>query len=93
MPDREAFAAALEAVCVDLSRQLVADGEGATKLVEVRVRGVQNEATAAILARTVAESPLVKTAFHGEDPNWGRILCAAGRSAGRFSTPTALIST
>ena len=92
MPDREAFTAALEAVCLDLSRQLVADGEGATKLVEVRVRGVHNEATAAILARTIAESPLVKTAFHGEDPNWGRILCAAGRSA-RFSTPNGSIST
>ncbi len=78
--DREAFTQTLEEVCGDLSRQLVADGEGATKVVEVRVRGVHNEEAADRLARTIAESPLVKTAFHGEDPNWGRILAAAGRS-------------
>ncbi len=84
--DREAFAEALDAVCSDLARQIVADGEGATKLVEVLVRGVHNEEAAEILARTIAESPLVKTAFHGEDPNWGRILCAAGRSGVFFDT-------
>jgi glutamate N-acetyltransferase / amino-acid N-acetyltransferase len=63
-----------------LARQVVVDGEGATKMVEVRVCGAPNHDAAARVARVIAESPLVKTAFHGEDPNWGRIICAAGRS-------------
>jgi glutamate N-acetyltransferase/amino-acid N-acetyltransferase len=60
---------------------IVRDGEGATRIAEVRVEGVLCEDDADRIARTVAESPLVKTALHGGDPNWGRILAAAGRSA------------
>jgi glutamate N-acetyltransferase/amino-acid N-acetyltransferase len=74
------FAAALLAVCTHLSRELARDGEGATRLMEVVVRGARNVADARRAARTIASSPLVKTAVAGCDPNWGRILVAAGRS-------------
>jgi glutamate N-acetyltransferase / amino-acid N-acetyltransferase len=82
--DLEAFSSMLNEACMSLARQIVLDGEGATKLVEVRVMGAPSPAAAARVARTIAESPLVKTAFHGEDPNWGRILCSAGRSGVEF---------
>jgi glutamate N-acetyltransferase/amino-acid N-acetyltransferase len=82
--DKEAFSSLLNEACMKLARDIVLDGEGATKLVEVRVTGAANNEAAATIARTIAESPLVKTAFHGEDPNWGRILCAAGRSGVAF---------
>jgi glutamate N-acetyltransferase/amino-acid N-acetyltransferase len=59
---------------------IVRDGEGATRVAEVRVEGARTAADADRVARTIAESPLVKTALHGGDPNWGRILAAAGRS-------------
>jgi glutamate N-acetyltransferase/amino-acid N-acetyltransferase len=75
----EAFRAALYHVCDSLSRQIAADGEGAQHLVTVFVGGARNDAQARVLARTIAESPLVKTAIAGNDPNWGRIVCAAGR--------------
>jgi glutamate N-acetyltransferase/amino-acid N-acetyltransferase len=84
--DKESFAKALDQVCSDLARQIVADGEGATKVVDVVVRGLQTREAAIQVARTIAESPLVKTAFHGEDPNWGRIICAAGRAGVFFDT-------
>jgi glutamate N-acetyltransferase/amino-acid N-acetyltransferase len=71
---------ALGEVCRDLARMMVRDGEGATKLVDVTVRGARDDGAALRIARTVAESPLVKTALHGEDPNWGRIAAALGRS-------------
>ncbi len=71
---------ALYEVCRDLARMIVRDGEGASKVVDVRVRGAADDAAALVIARTIAESPLVKTAFHGEDPNWGRIAGALGRS-------------
>ena len=74
----EAFAAALHAVCAELARQVVADGEGATVLLEVEVTGASSEAEAVAVARRVATSPLVKTAAFGRDPNWGRVLAAAG---------------
>ena len=64
--------------------QIVLDGEGATKLVEVRVIGAPNKDAAKRVAKTIAESPLVKTAFHGGDPNWGRIVAAAGRAGVAF---------
>jgi glutamate N-acetyltransferase/amino-acid N-acetyltransferase len=76
------FGEALQEVCGDLARMMVRDGEGATKLVEVRVVGAASDDAALAVARTVAESPLVKTAIHGEDPNWGRIAAALGRSGG-----------
>jgi glutamate N-acetyltransferase/amino-acid N-acetyltransferase len=74
----DAFRAALLYVMGSLSRQIVRDGEGATKLIEVTVVGARNEAQAETAARAIAESQLVKCAVHGGDPNWGRILCAAG---------------
>jgi glutamate N-acetyltransferase / amino-acid N-acetyltransferase len=74
----EAFAAALLAVCRDLSQQIVADGEGATLLAEINVSGATNSAEARAIAQRIATSPLVKTALFGRDANWGRVLMAAG---------------
>ena len=79
----EPFAEALTEVCGDLALQIVADGEGATKVFEVRVRGAASGDDARLAARTITTSNLVKTAIHGADPNWGRILAAAGRSGAR----------
>jgi glutamate N-acetyltransferase/amino-acid N-acetyltransferase len=75
-----AFMLALEEVCHSLALQIVADGEGAQRVIEIEVRGAKTEAAARRLAETIATSPLVKTAFAGGDPNWGRIFAAAGRS-------------
>ncbi|GAB4471388.1 MAG: bifunctional glutamate N-acetyltransferase/amino-acid acetyltransferase ArgJ [Anaerolineae bacterium] len=72
------FQAALTAVCTHLARAIVKDGEGATRFVTLRVTGAAAEGDAAVVARAIATSPLCKTAFYGADPNWGRILCAAG---------------
>jgi glutamate N-acetyltransferase/amino-acid N-acetyltransferase len=74
------FREKLEAVLLDLALQLVRDGEGASKFVKITVTGAQSSASARKIARTVAESPLVKTAFAGEDANWGRIVMAVGRA-------------
>ncbi|HBI14592.1 MAG TPA: ornithine acetyltransferase [Desulfobulbaceae bacterium] len=80
-PDgRESFAAAVMAMFKDLALQIVADGEGATKLVTVRVVGARDDEGAMRAAQTIANSSLVKTAFFGEDANWGRIIAALGRS-------------
>lgn len=87
--DRNTFSQALFTVCQSLSRQIVQDGEGATKVVEISVLGAPDDNSATRIARRIAESPLVKTAFHGEDPNWGRIVCAAG-SAGVSFDPAQL---
>ncbi len=70
----------LEGVMLDLAHQLVRDGEGATKFVKITVNGAESAASARKIARTIAESPLVKTAFAGEDANWGRIVMAVGRA-------------
>ncbi len=74
------FRLKLEAVMLDLAHQLVRDGEGATKFVKITVNGAESAASARKIARTIAESPLVKTAFAGEDANWGRIVMAVGRA-------------
>jgi glutamate N-acetyltransferase / amino-acid N-acetyltransferase len=74
------FRAKLEGVLLDLAQQLVRDGEGATKFVKITITGAASAASARKIARTVAESPLVKTAFAGEDANWGRIVMAVGRA-------------
>ncbi|HEX6859660.1 MAG TPA: bifunctional glutamate N-acetyltransferase/amino-acid acetyltransferase ArgJ [Caulobacteraceae bacterium] len=74
------FREKLESVLLDLALQLVRDGEGASKFVKITVTGAQSAASARKIARTVAESPLVKTAFAGEDANWGRIVMAVGRA-------------
>lgn len=81
--DGPAFLDALTAVCLDLARGIVADGEGVTKVFEVHVTGASSADDARIAARTVTTSNLVKTAIHGADPNWGRILAAAGRSGAK----------
>ncbi|MDA5093020.1 bifunctional glutamate N-acetyltransferase/amino-acid acetyltransferase ArgJ [Aliiroseovarius sp. KMU-50] len=74
------FRDALNAVMLDLAHQVVKDGEGATKFVEIRVTGARSDADAKIHALAIANSPLVKTAVAGEDPNWGRIVAAIGKS-------------
>ncbi len=84
-----ADAAALEAglleVARDLARQIARDGEGATKLIEVRIEGAPDAEQARLAARSVAASNLVKTAVHGGDPNWGRIVCALGYSGSELA--------
>jgi glutamate N-acetyltransferase/amino-acid N-acetyltransferase len=74
------FKARLHAVLLDLAQQLVRDGEGASKFVKITVAGAKSDASARRIARTIAQSPLVKTAFAGEDANWGRIVMAVGRA-------------
>lgn len=74
------FAEALELVCQTLAQEIVRDGEGASKFVTLSVVGAADEASALKVAKTIATSPLVKTALAGEDPNWGRVLAAAGRA-------------
>jgi glutamate N-acetyltransferase/amino-acid N-acetyltransferase len=81
---QRAFEEALEHVTSTLARGLVADAEGATKLVEVRVEGAEDYAAARTVAMAIANSPLVKTAIFGQDPNWGRILAAAGSAGVEF---------
>lgn len=79
----KAFAAALEEVFTDLAQQIVRDGEGASKFVEVQVVNAVTREDAERVARSIANSPLVKTAIAGEDPNWGRIVMAVGKSGAR----------
>ncbi len=83
--DRQIFQDGLENVLKDLALQIVSDGEGATKTITIRVCGAKENEDAEKIARTIATSSLVKTAFFGEDANWGRILAAMGRSGVRFS--------
>jgi glutamate N-acetyltransferase/amino-acid N-acetyltransferase len=78
------FADALKEVCRSLAYQIAADGEGATKVVVIRVRGATTEQAAKTMARAIANSPLVKCAMNGNDPNWGRIVSAAGFSGAEF---------
>ena len=78
--DSSEFAEALKEVMLDLAHQVVKDGEGATKFVTVEVTGAKNDADARKVAMSIANSPLVKTAIAGEDPNWGRIVMAVGKS-------------
>jgi glutamate N-acetyltransferase/amino-acid N-acetyltransferase len=78
------FQTLLDDLLADLAQQLVRDGEGVTKLVELQVRGAASDQEARKIADAIAHSPLVKTAFFGEDANWGRILAAAGRAGARL---------
>ncbi|NMB33677.1 MAG: bifunctional glutamate N-acetyltransferase/amino-acid acetyltransferase ArgJ [Clostridium sp.] len=78
------FKSALEFVCLNLSKMIAKDGEGATKLIEVIVNGASDEEDAHMVANAIAKSPLVKTAIFGEDANWGRIITAAGYSGAKF---------
>ena len=84
-PELQEFTQALTAVCEYLARQMAADGEGATKLVTVNVAGAATDADADEVARSIANSPLVKTAIYGHDANWGRIAAAAGKTKASFS--------
>ncbi len=76
--DYEVFRKTLLAICQGLSQRIAADGEGATKFLTIHVTGTKNFADAKTIAMSVAKSPLVKTAFFGQDPNWGRVICAVG---------------
>ena len=76
----ESISKAIGKVSMDLAHQIVKDGEGATKFVEVNVTGAQSDESAKVIAKSIANSPLVKTAFAGEDPNWGRIVMAVGKA-------------
>jgi len=78
--DGEVFQSLLSEVCQNLAKRLVEDGEGRTKFIEILIQGARNKEDAKQAAYAVAHSPLVKTAFFGEDANWGRILCALGHS-------------
>ena len=82
--DYAGFADALSSVCGEIAEMIVSDGEGATKVVRISVTGAGTEGDAERVARTIATSQLVKTAFYGEDPNWGRIVAAAGRAGVKF---------
>jgi glutamate N-acetyltransferase/amino-acid N-acetyltransferase len=82
------FVALLRVVCIDLAKKIARDGEGATKLVEIRVTGAAHAQMAHRVADSIACSPLVKTAIHGNDPNWGRVVCAAGYSGAEINPDT-----
>jgi len=79
-PSPEAFTAQLTEVCQTLARAIARDGEGATKFVELDIEGAPSDDAARAIGRTIARSPLVKTAIYGCDPNWGRLICAVGNS-------------
>lgn len=79
-PQAAVFRGALKALCQALAKQIVMDGEGVSKFVTVRVTGARDAGDAHLVARAIARSPLVKTSWFGRDPNWGRVICAAGYS-------------
>ncbi len=83
-PDADEFAEVLTEACLSLARQLIADAEGASKDIAIEVVGAASEADALDVARAVSRSNLLKCAIHGEDPNWGRVLAAAGTSSAAF---------
>jgi glutamate N-acetyltransferase/amino-acid N-acetyltransferase len=88
----KSFRSALESVCASLAYAIVEDGEGAQRVIEIEVRGAPSDQAARQVGHTIATSPLVKTAFAGADPNWGRILAAAGRSGVNFNRDRVAIS-
>jgi glutamate N-acetyltransferase/amino-acid N-acetyltransferase len=88
----DSFLEALKSVCLRLALGIVRGGEGATKLITVRVTGAASSADARRTAKAIANSPLVKTAVHGGDPNWGRLIAVAGRSGSEFDLGRAAVS-
>lgn len=86
------FRQALQGLMTDLAQQIVRDGEGATKFISVQVRGAVSDASAKVIAKSIANSPLVKTAIAGEDANWGRVVMAVGK-CGEPASPEALLVT
>lgn len=87
-PELAVFQDALDDICVSLAKQIARDGEGATKMIEITVAGAESVEGAAQIAKTIANSPLFKTAVFGNDPNWGRVLAAAGRAGIDFDPST-----
>lgn len=91
-PDIDAFSRCLDDLCRELAEQLVRDGEGVTKLMEVTIRGAATAHDADRVGRSVVDSPLVKTALHGGDPNWGRLVMAVGKSGAKMRPATLSIT-
>ena len=89
--DYQKFYDTLKNICTELSKKIAADGEGATKFLTIHVHGADNFADAKQVGMSVAKSPLVKTAFFGEDPNWGRVICAVGYSGVKISPEKTVI--
>ena len=90
--DYEKFYSTLKNICTELSKRIASDGEGATKFLTIEVDGAKNFADAKQVAMSVAKSPLVKTAFFGEDPNWGRVICAVGYSGVKINPLQTVVS-
>ena len=82
--DYHVFSENLMDLCIEVAKEIAADGEGASKFLTINVHGAANDADAKLVGMTVANSPLVKTAFFGEDPNWGRVICAVGYSGAQM---------
>ena len=89
--DYEKFRSTLETMCTELSKRIAADGEGASKFLTVHVHGTESFEDAKKVGMSVANSPLVKTAFFGEDPNWGRVICAVGYSGVKMSPEKTIV--
>lgn len=89
--DYETFKATLLELCTGIAQRIAADGEGATKFLTVHVTGTKTYADAKTIAFSVAKSPLVKTAFFGEDPNWGRVICAVGYAGVPMNPQTTVV--
>lgn len=90
-PAAAAFEDALQTVALHLAKEIARDGEGSTKLIEVRITGAADEAEARAAARTITASPLMKAAVYGNDPNWGRVMMAIGRSGARINLDRAAV--
>jgi len=90
--DAIAYQEALNAVCIEMAKSIISDGEGATKLVQINVSGAHTKEDANLVGKAVANSPLVKTALYGEDANWGRIMSAAGNSGAEIDPARMSIS-
>ena len=89
--DYEKFYSTLEKICRELSKKIAADGEGATKFLTINVNGAKNFSDAKQVGMSIAKSPLVKTAFFGEDPNWGRVICAVGYSGVKINPSSTIV--
>lgn len=90
--DWQKFRSTLKSMCTELSKKIAADGEGASKFLTINVKGAETFADAKQVGMSVANSPLVKTAFFGEDPNWGRVICAVGYSGVKMSPEKTIVS-
>ncbi len=90
--DYDKFCGELKEICTALAKDIAADGEGATKFLTINVTGAKSRADAKAVGMSIAKSPLVKTAFFGQDPNWGRVVCAAGYADAQFAPDKAVVS-